>query len=337
MNMMFLNSLERRLGTNQAQSAQVWIAENEGQWLVSWQETEEGEETAQETWYEGSSMEQMLTAFRLNIFTKQGEGFKPLLDVAVPSEPLSLDKRSIQIRLLHYYSELNVNTELYEELRQWRLQQSNKEGKAPFLVATNRLLQMVSAFLPQSEDELQQLPGMGANKASVYGAELLELTRQRERTTSFPLLWVQSEVDTAKFHVWLQLQKDRKMKAEQIKRDTKRQLLEAITRGDSLDALPEQLKLQRRELLLWMEELDREGYDLEPYVEQMLRNVPVEEQNMAWSAFESQGDRYLKPVLQALYKKDELEGKDIDRIYEWLRLLRMKFRRTHTLRQAEAG
>ncbi|MDF2964368.1 MAG: hypothetical protein K0S39_6103, partial [Paenibacillus sp.] len=81
MNMMFLNSLERTAGENEVSHAQVSISESQGRWLVAWQETETGGEMLQEVWYEGTGLEEMLTAFRTHIFTKQCEGFKPLLDV----------------------------------------------------------------------------------------------------------------------------------------------------------------------------------------------------------------------------------------------------------------
>jgi hypothetical protein len=248
-----------------------------------------------------------------------------------------MDSRSAQIQLLHYYSELHENEELYEQLRQWRLKCASLESKSPFLVATNRLLRMICAFLPQTLEELQQLPGLGANKIAAYGSELLEFTQQHERGTAFPLTWVEAEIDPAKFNAWLQQEKDRRQKAEQNKKELKRKLLEAIARGDSLDVLREQTQLQRRDLLLRIEELDRDGYDLEPYIESALQAVPAEEQELAWAAFELQGDRYLKPVLQSIYKQDELDGKEVDRIYEWLRLLRIKFRRANAVRQAEAG
>ncbi|MFD0677825.1 MULTISPECIES: HRDC domain-containing protein [unclassified Paenibacillus] len=335
--MMFLNSLEMKVGDDQVRSAQVSISENQGNWFVDWKEMDGNVLLLQESWYEGISLEEMLTVFRTHIFTKQCQGFTPIFDGRVQSDAVNLESRAAQAQLLHYYSEIHVNDELYEQLRQWRLKQSSLEGKSPFLVATNRLLRMICTFLPHSLEELRQLPGLGASKIAAYGNDLLEYTQKHERGTEFPLHWVEAEVDPAKFNAWLQHEKDRKLKAEQNKRDTKRKLLEAITRGDSLDALREQTQLQRRDLLLWIEELDREGYDLEPYIERMLLDVSAEEQELAWAAFELQGDRYLKPVLQALYKQEELEAKEVDRIYEWLRVLRMKFRRVNTVRQAEAG
>jgi hypothetical protein len=337
LNMVFLNSLEKRVEEDRVLGAQVSIGESQGSWYVGWQETKEDGRMAQETWFEGTSWEEMLTAFRQHIFAKQCEGFIPLVEAAILPEITLLDRRTARLQLLAYYSDLHPNEELYEELRQWRLKQSGKEGKIPFMVATNRLLRLISVFLPHTLEELRQLPGLGSNKAAAYGEELLGITSSQERLTSFPLYWVKDKINPVEFNNWLEQEKESKRKTNENKQDIKRKLLEAISRGDGLDVVREQTQLQRRELLIMLEELDKEGYDIEPYIEIGLRNVQSEEQALAWAAFEQKGDRYLKPILQAVYSPEILEGKEVDRVYEWLRLLRMKFRRSQAEQSMEAG
>ncbi|WP_243767202.1 HRDC domain-containing protein [Paenibacillus agricola] len=331
--MVFLNSLEKRVEEDRVLNAQVSIGESQGCWYVGWQETKEDGRLVQETWFEGTGWEDMLVAFREHLIAKQSDGFNPIIEAAIVPEIKVLDSRTERLQLLTYYSELHPNDGLYEELRKWRLKQSSKEGKIPFMVATNRLLRLVSVFLPHTLEELRQLPGLGATKSAAYGQELLSLTNGHERITSFPLHWVKETINPVEFNSWLVQEKESKRKSIENKQDIKRKLLEAISRGDGLEALREQTQLQRRELLVLMEELDREGYDMEPYIEIILQNVPEEEQALAWEAFEQKGDRYLKPILQAVYHPEALEGKEVDRIYEWLRLLRMKYR--HVQVQAE--
>ncbi|SFL14141.1 HRDC domain-containing protein [Paenibacillus sp. 1_12] len=336
MNLLFLNSLEKRVSEERTINAQVSIGESQGSWYVGWQETKSDGRQVQESWFEGQGWEDMLTAFRQNLFTKQCEGFKPVLEAAMLPEITALDRKTVRIQLLAYYSEIHANEELYEKLRQWRLKQASRESKAPFLVATNRLLRMVCVYLPHTLDELKQLPGMGMNKSNAYGMELLSMTQQHERSTPFPLDWVEDQVNPAEFNVWLEQEKGRKRKLQENKQEIRSKLLEAITRGDGLDALREQTQLERRDLLLWIEELDKEGYDMESYIEAVLHEVPEEEQALAWTAFEQKGDRYLKPILQAVYDPEALKGKEMDRIYEWLRALRMKYRRVHAEQAIEA-
>ncbi|UUZ80851.1 hypothetical protein LJK88_39685 [Paenibacillus sp. P26] len=131
--------------------------------------------------------------------------------------------------------------------------------------------------------------------------------------------------------------KERRRKAEAEKQETKRKLLEAIHRGEPFDESLEQTKLQRRNLMTWIEELERDGYELEPYIGHLLEQVPQPERERAWKAFEQQGDRYLKPILQTVFKEEELSAKDTDRIYEWLRSLRLQFRRMSDQKAQAAG
>ncbi len=336
LNLMFLNSLEKKTEEDRVRTAQVSIGEAQGTWYVMWSDIKEDGRASQESWYEGIHWDEMLAVFRERILEKQLEGFIPLLEMG--SGDLTVDGRTMYIQRLHYYSEANSNEELYDQLRQWRLKQAGKEGKAPFIIATNRVLKLISTFVPKTEEELLQLPGIGKNKAGLYAADILSMTAEQEQKRAFPLSWVAEEVTQGEFFAWLLQEKERKRKAEADKQETKRKLLEVITKGEKIDSLQEQSRIQRRDLLLWIEELDREGYDLEPYIDRMLSEVPEKEREAAWQAFELQGDRYLKPILQAMYKQEELSAKDADRVYEWLRLLRLKFRRTNAATTArEAG
>ncbi|MBP1156776.1 hypothetical protein ACVLD2_002743 [Paenibacillus sp. PvR052] len=335
MNLMFLNSMEKATEEGRVRTAQVSICENQGSWVVMWNEIKEDGHSEQETWYEGLQWDEMLSSFRERVFMKQCDGFHPMLEMSV-SEVDGLDGRAAFIQMLHFYSEKHSNEELYEALRQWRWKQASREGKAQFIIATNRLLKMISTFVPQTEEELLQLPGFGRTKSTMYSAEILALTVQSSQSGTFPLTWVEGKIDPLEFNAWLLEEKERKRKAEADKQEIKRKLLEAISRGEQLDQLIEQTRVQRRNLLLWIEELDRDGYDLESYIELMLEPIPAEERELAWKAFEQQGDRYLKPILQTVYKQEELSAKEADRIYEWLRLLRMKFRRANAMKAVEA-
>lgn len=336
LNLMFMNSMEKATEEGRVRTAQVSIVENQGVWFVMWNEIKEDGRSEQETWYEGLHWDEMMSSFREGVFMKQCGGFKPLLEMSV-SEVDGLDGRAAFVQMLHFYSEKHSNEELYEALRQWRWKQASRESKAQFIVATNRLLKLISTFVPQTEEELLQLPGFGRTKLSMYGAEILALTAKLPQNGLFPLTWVEEKVDPMEFNAWLMEEKERKRKAEADKQEIKRKLLEAISRGEQLDKLMEQTKVQRRNLLLWIEELDRDGYDLESYIEQLLEPIPAAERERAWRAFQQQGDRYLKPILQAVYKEEELSVKDADRIYEWLRLLRMKFRRANAMKSVEAS
>jgi hypothetical protein len=43
--------------------------------------------------------------------------------------------------------------------------------------------------------------------------------------------------------------------------------------------------------------------------------------------FTELGDKYLKPVLFKLYNEQQLKEKDVNKTYEWMRLVRLKHRK----------
>jgi hypothetical protein len=326
MNVVFLNTLEKQVEEARVKSAQVTIGEVQGVWNVFWSEANESGKVMQDSWYQGGSWDELLTAFRLGLKDKIRQGFRPLINGEWDASQ-GLSGKAKLTQMLYYYSELNPNEELYEALRKWRREQASREGKAPFILATNRVLRIISTFLQQTMEEILQIPGFGEQKTAMYGTDILKLTGELQRETSFPLDWVTRSIDMNKFEAWVLEQKEQKVRMELDKETNKRKLLEMVAGGASLESLQAGLSMQRRDLLLWVEELEREGYDMEPLVEAELAAISEEDQIKAWNAFETEGDRYLKPVLHRIFAAEELKDKDLDRAYEWLRLLRLRFRK----------
>ncbi|UJF34531.1 HRDC domain-containing protein [Paenibacillus hexagrammi] len=326
MNVVFMNTLEKETGENRVLTAQISIAESQGVWHVLWKNTPMPGAADQELWYEGVSWDEMLSAFRQGLRDKIRNGYRPLIHTEWDSGQ-GLTGKARMTQMLAYYCEANPNEELFESLRSWRREQAAREGKAPYILATNRVLRMISVFQPRTIEELLQIPGFGEQKAAMYGNDLITITADLPRITEFPLDWVARMIDTNQFEAWLTAQKEQNLRVELDREANKRKLLEIVAGGGSLSDLQEGLSLQRRELLLWVEDLDREGYDMEPLIEAELHEVAEEDQIKAWNAFETEGHRYLKPVLQRIVAMEEMKGKELDRAYEWLRLLRLRFRR----------
>jgi hypothetical protein len=336
MNVVFLNTLEKQVEEGRVKSAQVTIGEAQGVWQIVWSEATENAKMIQDSWYQGVSWDELLTAFRSELKEKIRQGFRPLVNGDWDASQ-GLSGKAKLTQMLYYYSEMNSNEELYESLRKWRKEEASREGKAPYILATNRVLRMISSFLPQSLEELLQIPGLGVQKSGMYGTEILKLTGDLQRETSFPLDWVARTIDMNHFESWVLKQKEQKTRMELNKETNKRKLLELVAEGAGLDSVQSALSMQRRELLLWIEELEREGYDMEPLVEAELTAISEEDQIKAWNAFETEGDRYLKPILHRIYAVEELKDKDLNRAYEWLRLLRLRYRKEKESMSSQAS
>ncbi|MCI3919604.1 HRDC domain-containing protein [Paenibacillus sp. TRM 82003] len=327
MNWVFMNSLQKRIEEGRVATAQVTIGEDAGVWHVYWNEPGEDGETSETCWFEGEGWNEMLAAFRGQLLQKMTEGYAPMLD-NVTGDVQSISGRSEWVQKLNYYSDEHKNEAVYESLREWRRKQAGKEGKAPYMIGTNRLLAMLSAFLPKTEDELVQIPGFGPFKAKLYGKELLAITGTAERTNGFPLDWVVERIDYAQYKLWLHRQHESFQERERERKAQRHALLEAAAAGADLASVKEKIaSLTRRDAVAMLEELEKEGYDVEPLIAAELKEVPAEQVARVMTLFAEAGDRYLKPVLQKLESEELWKDVQQDRAYEMLRLIRIRFRR----------
>ena len=66
---------------------------------------------------------------------------------------------------------------LFEQLRTWRRERADREGKKAFHVFTDTTLQSIAAAQPQTLDELQAVKGVGPKKLEQFGQAVLDVTR----------------------------------------------------------------------------------------------------------------------------------------------------------------
>ncbi|MBJ6363838.1 HRDC domain-containing protein [Paenibacillus sp. GCM10012307] len=330
MQLIFTNTLEKQVEEDRVIRARVSIGETQGVWQVTW--AQEGD-SEQHIWFEGFSWDEMLTAFRYGVAVKMGEGFVPLVDGLLEERSL-FGRNAGKVSYLHCFGELHANPELFEELKTWRRRKASDQRKAAYLVSTNRMLRMISAFVPQNETELLQIPGWGESKHSVYADEVLKLTRSFEQPAAFPLDWVQSALNPDVYTQWLYKQKEQKFKEELNRHQQRRKILEAAAEGFTLSELEQELGIGRRELIERIEQLQADGYDLEALIDRELTEVSSEEFQRIWDTLSLVGDRYLKPVLAQVYDEEQLKSNQVDQLYDRLRLIRIRYRNKQTNNQA---
>ncbi|WP_138752490.1 HRDC domain-containing protein [Paenibacillus sinopodophylli] len=328
MQIVFFNTFEKPGEDQGMASAQLSICESQGIWSVLWMEGE-SESGSPLTWFEGMSWEEMIVAFRHGVSRVMGEGYTPIIDGMLDDRRPSSGSF---VTMLQCYGEHHHNPELFQKLREWRRATAIAEKRSAYLVATNRILWMISAFVPKTAEELSQIPGWGSTKHASYGAEMLAILEEVEHDSVFPLQWVAEKLDTGIYTQWLYKQKETKYKSLMDRQMVKKHILLMVQQGGSLEQLGSELELSRRELMDRIEQLEQEGYDMDSLITRELNEVPEDEQLLVWEALSQVGDKYLKPILQQVYGASDASqlGKPVDVLYERLRLIRLRFRRSLT-------
>lgn len=326
MQVVFLNQFERVKGQFE-ERAQVFIGELQGVWSAGWRAIQLEATSVEDVWYEGMSWEELLAAFRHGVACKMREGYRPLLDGMLEETPF-WDRRPGLPQLLQCYADSQDAEKAADLLRTWRRARATEEKKSAYLVATNREIQLLAVFLPQSQKELEQIPGFGEIKTERYGNEIIEITKTMERPHTFPLQdWVPAAISDEQLSSWMFKLKEDKYGKLLITVKEKRSLLSGIREGKSLEQLEEELSCPRRMLIERIERLDEEGYDVLPVVENELSELSVEESLQIETAIQQLGDKYLKPLLRKVYGEIGSNEKEVERQYEKLRMVRIRHRR----------
>ena len=74
---------------------------------------------------------------------------------------------------------IEVDTELFEQLRQWRKETSERIAKPAYTVFTNDTLAKIAYERPTDTGALGRIGGIGAHKLSEYGDDVLRIVRAR--------------------------------------------------------------------------------------------------------------------------------------------------------------
>ena len=147
MQVVFLNTFEKIGQDGYMEQAQLSICEQNGVWSVIWTAGEGKKSDQQLLWFEGGSWEEMMTAFRHGIAVQMGDGYAPIINDMLDERRTSEGMGSL-FSMVQCYGEMNTNSELFEVLREWRRTKAITDKKSAYLIATNRMLWMISAFVP---------------------------------------------------------------------------------------------------------------------------------------------------------------------------------------------
>lgn len=85
---------------------------------------------------------------------------------------------SASVRTSECVTEKNVNADIYEELKKYRLDSARKEGIRAYMVFNNEELNALIERNPKTKEELLQVKGFGNKKVDKYGESILRILNQ---------------------------------------------------------------------------------------------------------------------------------------------------------------
>jgi len=94
-------------------------------------------------------------------------------DPDVEQPALLLDLLGILLRVDDRQRALDQAGEIFERLRAWRSSTAQAASVPAYVVFTDATLQAIAETRPTSVRELSALPGVGARKLEMYGADVL--------------------------------------------------------------------------------------------------------------------------------------------------------------------
>ena len=81
-----------------------------------------------------------------------------------------------------------TNSTLYEKLKSYRVKTSQEREIPPYCVFTNKTLDDLIEKHPTTLDELNTVSGIGKQKCSIYGEDIIDICKTTEKTTLYEFL-----------------------------------------------------------------------------------------------------------------------------------------------------
>jgi ATP-dependent DNA helicase RecQ len=101
-------------------------------------------------------------------------GSLPTIYVSDAGKDILLGKRQVMRKGVAVTKQISKNDPLFEGLRVLRKKLADDAGVPPFVIFSDKTLQDMCVKRPQTEDELLDVHGVGANKLDKYGEAFLE-------------------------------------------------------------------------------------------------------------------------------------------------------------------
>ena len=172
-------------------------------------------------------------------------------------------------------SALHYDEPLFQALRQLRLELARQEAVPPYVVFSDRTLQEMAVYFPQTQEEFGRINGVGPVKWMKYGEKFLELIRAQAAGRSAP--------------------KKEGMPSHYQRKDSREKTLSLYRQGRRIEEIMEDRQLARSTIVTHLIEAKQQGaqLDLEPM-------IPEERQETIQQVISEVGTSRLVPIKEKL-------------------------------------
>jgi len=212
------------------------------------------------------------------------------------NEPESLPEKAAGDESFHY------DQQLFEMLRQKRKELADAAGVPPYVIFSDRSLAEMAAYLPQSNESMLAIHGVGRAKLEKYGpifSTIIEdYCREHPEENGTPC-------------------PERRRPRSPGPNQKRRHIIigEAYNSGESVASLAGKFNVKQGTVLDNLLEYFREGHPLRPEGLPVLINVSDQQRTRAMNTFKELGADFLRPVFAALNGEIGYEDLKILRLY----------------------
>ncbi|MBS4195971.1 DNA helicase RecQ [Lederbergia citri] len=180
-------------------------------------------------------------------------------------------------------AQIVADNDLFERLRELRREFAEKEKVPPYVIFSDATLREMSAVLPQTENELLQIKGIGERKLEAYGADFLSIINAYCKEKGFE----RKPIVTMKV--------ERKTASKSTKESSHLVTYQMLQDGMGIDEIAQERELSERTVESHLIKCDEEGHEID-----WDQFIPSQYEEIIQQAVEEAESTRLTPIKELL-------------------------------------
>jgi len=148
-------------------------------------------------------------------------------------------------------AQIVADNDLFERLRELRREFAEKEKVPPYVIFSDATLREMSAALPQDENELLQIKGIGERKLEAYGADFLSIINDY------------CEEKGVERKPFVTMKVERKTASKSTKESSHLVTYQMLQDGMGINEIAQERELSERTVESHLIKCDEEGYEID--------------------------------------------------------------------------